>query len=356
MDGGQGPFGLYQILPPEFDERIEVRIYPDFSGCDLHRKFEMSGAIGGGSSLDMPLSRANFSDANFRGANLYRANLTQANLWKADLRDAQMYRVDLSGADLSGADLRNANLVMAKFDGARLDFANLQGAHLTFASFENAQLHETNLAGAYLGGTGLRKAQLWPEIDRVSQCEEFQPSLSDVTDMVRTVELLQRYYRDRGDLVRFYFRGEGNSSWRLMPSIMRSERGKESENVMLVALAARRPEELSKVPSALGQWVLAQHHGLQTRFLDITRNPLVGLFHACEEVQHRDVSGKLHIFAVGNDLVKSFDSDSIAVIANFAKLAFEDKSVLLVGTGGFHDSDDSVNANCSCDGSSLSTY
>ena len=122
-----------------------------------------------------------------------------------------------------------------------------------------------------------------------------------------------------------YFRGERDFTWELRPSVMRSSL-RSSEGQMLLDLMTRRPEDFRGMTSALEQLSLARHHGLRTRLLDITRNPCVALFSACQRLsatgnsQEEDKDGRLHIFAVPSGLVKPFNSDTVSVIANFAKL------------------------------------
>ena len=72
------------------------------------------------------------------------------------------------------------------------------------------------------------------------------------------------------DDVQLYFRGQRRDSWELRPSVMRRFSFRENESEMLNELMTRQPEAFSGLTSAFSQWVLAQHHGLKTRLLDIT--------------------------------------------------------------------------------------
>ena len=156
-------------------------------------------------------------------------------------------------------------------------------------------------------------------------------SITCVADLIQECTKLGAHQTD----CLLYYRGEETNKWKLRPSVMRPLQKSQfslcsKESTMLLDLMSRRPEDFHNTTSAFAQWVLAQHHGLKTRLLDVTRNPLVALFYACDNVKK---IGRLHVFSVPRDQVKSFNSDTISVIANFSKLSRAEQNLLLGWTG-----------------------
>ena len=90
------------------------------------------------------------------------------------------------------------------------------------------------------------------------------------------------------------FRGHGDIRWPLLPSIARmfdKMDGYENWNVfeddILERFRKYSAPYISKTPQNRFEWmVIAQHHGLPTRLLDWTTNPLKGLFFAVENPAH----------------------------------------------------------------------
>ncbi len=111
-----------------------------------------------------------------------------------------------------------------------------------------------------------------------------------------------------------FFRGHGDANYTLKPSIYRRQEWMKSEREMYNDLQIRCPEDFEKCHSHLEKLVEMQHYGLPTRMLDITQNPLVALYFACESKTRG--YGEVIVFAVGKEKVKYPQSDTASILAS----------------------------------------
>lgn len=125
------------------------------------------------------------------------------------------------------------------------------------------------------------------------------------------------------------YRGESDANWQLKPSILRGVRS-DAENRIFSELMVEAPTEFSSDKSMFDKLVRAQHYGLPTRLLDVSLNPLVGLYFACNEEEHHDKNGAVKVFDFVEKRVKFADSDTVSLICNLARLSDAERREITV--------------------------
>lgn len=138
---------------------------------------------------------------------------------------------------------------------------------------------------------------------------------------------------DREGDTEIFYRGHANRDWKLIPSILRTPDGPEKEHLLFRDMVAHEPQSFSECRSALDYLVQMQHYGLPTRLLDVTMNPLVALYFACEGATPHPADGAVYHFALSEQKVKHYDSDTVSVLANLAKCASKDSGFLVYPFG-----------------------
>ncbi len=116
-----------------------------------------------------------------------------------------------------------------------------------------------------------------------------------------------------------YFRGHSKQSFQLIPSIYRNAGWIANEATMLKELILRCPNDFAGALTTFQCLVKMQHYSLPTRLLDVTSNPLVALYFACETHENSDEDGEVIVFDYEVDEVKYFDSDAVSVISNLSR-------------------------------------
>ncbi len=307
--------------------RVREPFLPDFSG----------GFASGASDLrDMQLYGANMSGGDFSGGLFVGVNFAGADLTDSDFSRSILCNANFDGAKLDRARFTDAYLTAVGprlMQRVRRQLGSLAPASLSDASVKEADFSEAYLADVILGGTKLWDANLFPDNDILLEPNLESNEVYSMQDFMQITGDIAEWYSAKNGLddVVLYFRGEPRLSdqsgdWKLQPSVKR-EGFAPFESQMLVDFMAKHPHEFTGLSSALSKWVFAQHHLLKTRFLDVTTNPLVGLFFACEKDPTE--CGRIHVFVVPRSMIKSHTSDSVSIVANFARLPRSDQDIIL---------------------------
>lgn len=148
--------------------------------------------------------------------------------------------------------------------------------------------------------------------------------ITSVIEYITEVNKLMEESKFKSKTHTAFFRGHADEQWKLRPSLLRDEGFIENEHLMYRTIVAKQTSEFATCSSTLDYLVKMQHYGMPTRLLDLTTNPLIALFFACETHQAtrstvKGKTGEVIVLKVPIHSIKHYDSDTVSVIANIAK-------------------------------------
>ena len=133
------------------------------------------------------------------------------------------------------------------------------------------------------------------------------------------------------------FRGQSDESWELLPKAGRSMAHTAKGNDWAVfSIWRRKAVAYSTLPSnELECLAIAQHHGLATRLLDWSNNPLIAAFFACNA--NSDTDGAVYAFFPTSNIDKeNFDEKAITEVRQYIPDSVSERIVGQSGRFTYH--------------------
>ena len=96
------------------------------------------------------------------------------------------------------------------------------------------------------------------------------------------------------------YRGQADASWELDASVTREPKYRANEGDLYYDILSLKPDAFQNDKTVYERLITMQHFGMPTRLMDITRNPLVAIFFACNNLERKDSDGVIFTFKPEN--------------------------------------------------------
>ena len=145
--------------------------------------------------------------------------------------------------------------------------------------------------------------------------------ISTIEDYTRHLESILG--GNGGKRGKIYFRGHGNVSYKLLPSLFRERKHFKNEQKMYEALMVNCPQEFVSLHSHIDILSEMQHYGLPTRLLDVTSNALTALYFTCEKNSPK--IGEVVMLEISPERTRFYHDAVSIMLASLPRLSYEEQ-------------------------------
>lgn len=160
---------------------------------------------------------------------------------------------------------------------------------------------------------------------KIQKCLDLlgKKTINSKKELKRELEFLKNYLLEKEIMLNecfseiVFYRGESRKDRDPIPSVFRGK-NMERESDYFHQIQTLCPDNLGKLP-LLNKLVMMQHYDCPTRLLDITINPLVALYFACQPSK-LPCDGHVVVYSTERDEICYPDSDKVVINASLARM------------------------------------